>query len=167
MFLKNAIDGYKKAFTYRGAEGRKPYNFFILFQTIVFIFCIILIYFCIIPVANIADTGTLNKTPEISGPIALAIVGILIIVGISIYSGLATVAFSVRRLHDMGVSGWIFLAVYIAALIANKFLPALSSLINSVFLIMMMMAKTKFNDNKYRPHSTTAASSLIIEKIRK
>ncbi|NUU68867.1 DUF805 domain-containing protein [Enterobacteriaceae bacterium BIT-l23] len=133
FFIKNGVEGYRKAFSYKGVADRKSYLFFVLFQWIVIILVTLASFYL-----KVIFQGY-------SG------VGLFIVISISLYSWLAGLAFSVRRLHDTGQSGWILLILFIIVLIVEAVGEGGGNAVNAIFFLGLMLAKTKSENNKYRP----------------
>lgn len=102
FFINNGIAGYRKIFSYKGVDGRKEYFLFFLFQLIIYSI-LALISFRLLAIMK---EQSLNQSE--SGVI-LAGAGFLVILVMVGCAWLADLAFSVRRLHDIGLSGWVLL----------------------------------------------------------
>ncbi|WP_370090789.1 DUF805 domain-containing protein [Buttiauxella sp. 3AFRM03] len=172
FFITNAINGYRKAFCFRGVADRKSYFFFSLFQLLAFV---------------LADLYSQYICFELSEP--RDFFSILIVV--SSYPFLADLTFTARRLHDIGLSGWwvtlIFCMTFIFAVFIilwalitsweaslrkeNSFLPDyiwgeyISSkwqfqwglyIFNFVFNFLLALPKSKTENNKYRPANSVS-----------
>lgn len=147
FFIKNGIAGYRKAFCYKGVAGRRDYFFFMLFQGVVF---------GLQALASFYISSVFRDSSNVqAAPVILAVIGFFIVLAIGIYSWLAGLAFSARRLHDTGLSGWILLIPALIALGAEAVGEGGRYVINFVFSLGLMLAKTKTEGNKYQPDSTS------------
>lgn len=148
FFIKNGIEGYKKAFCYKGVAGRRTYFFFALFQLISYgLLALVSFYLSAIFLVH----SNVQVSP---GKVILAVIGFFIVLAIGIYSWLAGLAFSVRRLHDIGLSGWILLVPVVIAFAIEFVEPGGGYIVNAVFGLGLMLAKTKIANNKYRPETS-------------
>ncbi|AYN30197.1 DUF805 domain-containing protein [Buttiauxella sp. 3AFRM03] len=173
FFITNGIDGYKRAFCYKGVADRKSYFFFALFPFVFFtLFELILLYF---------QTVTLN----LYGEIQVRNIVIPALFATIIYSFLASSAFTVRRLHDIGLSGWwstlyfcvvLILVLFITLVMFFIFTPTdrylhfiifstiLFYMVSLVFYFLLALPKSKIEKNKYRPDdsiSTPATDEAV------
>lgn len=145
FFLKNGIEGYRKVFCYKGVASRRSYFFFGLFQFPIF---------CLLVLASFYLSSIFQVRSNLqimSGTVILAVIGFFIILAIGIYTWLAGLAFSVRRLHDIGLSGWILLIPMIIAFAIETVGEGSGAIVNGVFLLGLMLAKSKTDNNKYQP----------------
>ncbi|NLS54839.1 DUF805 domain-containing protein [Hafnia alvei] len=154
FFLKNGIEGYRKAFCYKGVASRRAYFFFALFQ---------LPMFCLLVLASfyLSSIFMVNSNLQIMpGTVILAVIGFFIVLAIGIYTWLAGLAFCVRRLHDIGLSGWVLLIPIIIAFAIETIGEGVGPIVNGVFLLGLMLAKSKTDNNKYQFDTTSRARDI-------
>lgn len=142
FFIKNGIAGYRKIFSYKGVAGRKEYFLFFLFQLIIYS-VLALISFSL---WAIMKEQSLNQSE--SGVILseFGFLAILVMVGCA---WLADLAFSVRRLHDIGLSGWVLLIPSTVSFLIILAGVEEGAVINGFFYLGLMLAKSREN-SKFR-----------------
>jgi uncharacterized membrane protein YhaH (DUF805 family) len=148
FFIKNGIEGYRKAFRYKGIAGRRAYFFFALFQLVIYGLIALISFY----LSGIFQNPSNVQTEPVA--VILASVGFFIALAIGIYSWLAGLAFSVRRLHDVGLSGWILLIPVVIAFAVGSVGAGGGYVVNAVFGLGLMMARTREDNNKYRPENS-------------
>lgn len=145
FFIKNGIEGYRKAFCYKGIASRKTYFLFGLFQLVVYVLVALASFYLSDIIQNHANV---QAAP---GAVILAVIGFFVVVAVGIYSWLAGLAFSARRLHDVGLSGWVLLAPIVIAFVVGYMGSGAGYVVTFVFNLGLMLAKTREDNNKYRP----------------
>ncbi|HAT1619101.1 TPA: DUF805 domain-containing protein [Raoultella planticola] len=147
FFIKNVIEGYRKAFCYKGVADRKTYFFFWLFQLPAGLIIKLALAYCLY---FLLFSGlSFNGLTIISGMGCFAILVALF------YSWLAWLALSVRRLHDIGLSGWVLLIPTLISFAVSKMIKgdqgeSIIAAIAIIFFLSLMLIKTKTKNNKYR-----------------
>lgn len=106
---------------FEGRARRKEYWMFVLFN---YIFLFILA----IPLGLVADSGNEALSGIFGGLLVLYLVAIII----------PTLAVAVRRLHDIGKSGWMYCV---------SFIP----FIGGIWLLVLMVTEGDVGDNQYGP----------------
>jgi uncharacterized membrane protein YhaH (DUF805 family) len=122
------IEVLKKYATFSGRARRKEYWMFVLFNIIFSI------------VATVID-NLLGTTQESGYGILSSIYSLAVLV-----PGLAV---SVRRLHDIGKSGWWLLI-------------ALIPLIGAIWLLVLTVTDSQPGDNEYGPNPKTSPSATVL-----
>lgn len=139
---------YRRYFDFSGRSRRKEYWWFAVFTTIVAMVFAIAIIAAIFGTANvlIADPATLFRAMR---PGMWVVVALLALFGLaSIIPGIAV---QVRRLHDLGVSGWWYLLFVVSGVILGeipKIGEGLNSLVSLGWIVWMFFPGTK-GPNKY------------------
>jgi uncharacterized membrane protein YhaH (DUF805 family) len=101
-FLDAIKRGFAKAFRYDGRASRGEFWFFYLFVVIV----LLVLYAIFIPVLITASQSMTSSSS--SPPAAFGVFGLLFsLAGLGL--GLVSLSAAVRRLHDAGYSGWMYL----------------------------------------------------------
>lgn len=145
---------YKKL--YRAIEGRSDrqeyWLFFLLFVAL-----------HIVPLVLFFGVfgGISQLNPEgIGGAMAgLGIITLLLMIPLFLVLGLsylAMAAVSIRRLHDIGITGWVYLALYVAVNI-----PLLNILAVIIYLVLMALPGTA-GPNKYGSHPDYEDSGSVF-----
>ncbi|MEQ1943660.1 DUF805 domain-containing protein [Mesorhizobium sp. VNQ89] len=115
--------------TFRGRARRKEYWAFVLFSTL----ALIVLSFA----GLMADAMLGNFDPYGSGP-----VGILIALGLAILVGfLPGLAVTVRRFHDVGMSGWFYLLFVVLSLFT----------IGGLIIFVVTLIPSQKRENKWGP----------------
>ena len=137
-----------KYFQFSGKASRKEFWYFVLFTMILnFLFATVgqilgLVYMIPMEIPNVSDTGEMTNIVQ-NIPLNLAQIGF----------GLATLipslTISVRRLHDIGKSGWWYLIIFI---------PLIGALILLAFFVM----GNEQSENKYRLHIQISVLAIVI-----
>ena len=133
-FLKVVRDNYSN---FNGRAHRKEYWMFFLFYVIFVI------------VAMVADNilGTTFTIGEGYYAVNLGYGWIWVLLNIALF--IPTIAVGIRRLHDIGKSGWWFLLAFIP-------------LVGGIWLLVLMCKDSDPGDNKYGP--SPKASTVLEEK---
>lgn len=143
FFIKNGIAGYRKIFSYKGVAGRKEYFFFFLFQLIIYSVLALISF----RLWAIMKELYLNQSE--SGSVILTEFGFLAILVMVGCAWLADLAFSVRRLHDIGLSGWVLLIPSTVSFLITLAGVEEGAVINGFFYLGLMLAKSREN-SKFR-----------------
>lgn len=115
--------------TFRGRARRKEYWGFVLFSTL----ALIVLSFA----GLMVDAMLGNFDPYGSGP-----VGILIALGLAILVGfLPGLAVTVRRFHDVGMSGWFYLLFVVLSLFT----------IGGLIIFVVTLIPSQKRENKWGP----------------
>ena len=115
--------------TFRGRARRKEYWAFVLFSTL----ALIILLLCGI----LVDALLGNFDPYGDGPIAvIATAGIALVVGF-----LPVLAVTIRRFHDVGMSGWFYLLFVVLSLFT----------IGGLIILVVTLIPTQKRDNKWGP----------------
>lgn len=133
--MKYFIDGLKKFATFTGRARRKEYWMFALFNII----------FCII--AIVAD-NLLGLTYHLNG---LDIGYGYLYTAYVLFTFLPGLAMLVRRLHDVGKSGWFFLVAFIP-------------IAGAIWLLVLLCTDSKPGPNKYGPNPKEAENNFDFDK---
>ncbi|AYN30202.1 DUF805 domain-containing protein [Buttiauxella sp. 3AFRM03] len=155
FFITNAIDGFEKIFCYKGVADRKSYFFFVLFQLLV------LVLLNLVALIGLSfDNERVHTTVAFS-----LVIGVLV----SFWSLLVKLAMSVRRLHDIGLSGWWVILIFCVTFVAfkhngimgiksadpNWFIDVVNIVVACVVWLgshlLLALPKSKIENNKYRP----------------
>lgn len=141
FFMKVILNGYLYLFRYRGVEGRKTYNIFYVFNLAVS--CCSAWATVYLFIQMLIRSGIVDRDPSMGIPV---LIGFLISLVFFLYSSLAGLASSVRRLHDIGQTGWLlFIPVGVALIYPVFGLP-----IKLVFDVVLMFLNSKEKNNNYR-----------------
>jgi uncharacterized membrane protein YhaH (DUF805 family) len=129
--------------TFSGRATRSEYWWFILFYSL----CMIVLFIpVILPPALTAD----GEEPS-RGLTALGLVGLLLFFGFFLATVVPSIAVTVRRLHDAGFSGWMYLL---------GFIPYVGG-----FIILVLACLGSKPDNKWGPNpkaATTYTAGLAL-----
>lgn len=125
----NAIRNNYANFT--GRARRREYWMFTLVNTIIsFLLYLLVAVFAIPSLLASQDSGNITPTPLILLGIYMIYILAILVPGLAI---------SVRRLHDAGYSGWMFLVTFVP-------------IIGSIGLLVLMVQDSKPGDNKWGPN---------------
>jgi uncharacterized membrane protein YhaH (DUF805 family) len=134
---------YRRYFEFSGRSRRKEYWFFALFTTVV----IVALMGAAVGVVAANLQGMMEWTPAAWQNLG---VGFWILGGLLVLFALASiipgVAVQVRRLHDLGVSGWWYLAFLVGGAVLDQVPNAgqgLGSLLSIGWIVWMFMPGTK------------------------
>jgi uncharacterized membrane protein YhaH (DUF805 family) len=147
FFINKIIEVYRKAFCYKGVADRKTYFFFWLFQLPVDLVIKLVLAYCFY---FLMFSGlSANGLTIISG------IGCFVMLIALLYSWLAWLALSVRRLHDIGLSGWVLLIPTLACLAVSNMIEGdsgdyIASAIVIISFLSLMLIKATTENNKYR-----------------
>lgn len=128
--MKEFVDVFKKAFVFNGRSRRKEYWMFVLFSTLISI------------VLSIVDTVAGLELAEGMGILG-GLFSILIII--------PTISVTIRRLHDIGRSGWWILL---------SFIP----IIGWITLFIFSLLDSQSGTNAYGPNPKESYSSYATAK---
>lgn len=139
---------YRRYFEFSGRSRRLEYWWFAVFTTLVVAVLVTAIVAAIFGTAN-AVTANPDTLLRAFGPGLWAVVAL---VGIFVLASLIPgIAVQVRRLHDLGVSGWWYLAFIVSGGVLPE-LPyggdALNGLVSLGWIVWMFFPGTK-GPNKY------------------
>lgn len=139
MTLGNAVRTcFKKWSTWEGRASRSESNWFYLFQLLV----IIPLYISLEVVEHEGSLGTIGWLL-----LTLSCFGALIIF-------MPALMVNIRRLHDLGYSGWVIPAVYVISLI-----PLIGVLISLIYTLVLIIAPGASGSNRYGPVPTNKYDS--------
>ena len=139
MALGNAVRTcFKKWSTWEGRASRSESNWFYLFQLLV----IIPLYISLEVVEHEGSLGTIGWIL-----LTLSCFGTLIIF-------MPALMVNIRRLHDLGYSGWVIPAVYVISLI-----PLIGVLISLIYTLVLIIAPGASGSNRYGPVPTNKYDS--------
>lgn len=114
----------KRYFDFSGRSRRMEYWMFILFQFIVF-FVLTLLLLAFIPFAEITAAEQAGVEPPPPGAGFWVLLGIIMLLWLAFI--VPTIAVTVRRFHDQGHSGWMYLL---------NFIPFFGGIIVLVFMFL-------------------------------
>lgn len=129
------IQALKKYTDFSGRARRSEYWFFVLFNSIILI------------IASVAD-GMLNTEFEIGEGGRLG----YIYLGYLLFTLLPGLAVAVRRLHDVGKSGWF---IFIS----------LIPLIGGIWLMVLFFTDSKPGENEYGPNPKGIGNYDEVERV--
>ena len=139
MALGNAVRTcFKKWSTWEGRASRSESNWFYLFQLLV----IIPLYISLEVVEHEGSLGTIGWIL-----LTLSCFGTLIIF-------MPALMVNIRRLHDLGYSGWVIPAVYVISL-----MPLIGVLISLIYTLVLIIAPGASGSNRYGPVPTNKYDS--------
>jgi uncharacterized membrane protein YhaH (DUF805 family) len=148
---------YRRYFEFSGRSRRKEYWFFALFTTVVIVALSAVMVGLLAASFQGLLQGSVNPIEAFGGAAwgGFALIGVFIMA--SIVPG---VAVQVRRLHDLGVSGWWYPGMLVASALLGQ-VPdvgsGLNSLVNLGWIVWMFMPGTKgpnrFGDDPKDPLS--------------
>ena len=124
---------FKKWSTWEGRASRSESNWFYLFQLLV----ILPLYISLEVVEHEGFLGTIGWLL-----VTLSCFGALIIF-------MPALMVNIRRLHDLGYSGWVIPAVYVISLI-----PLIGVLISLIYTLVLIIAPGESGANRYGPVPT-------------
>ena len=142
---------FKKWSTREGRASRSESNWFYLLQLLV----ILPLYISLEPIEDGGFIGTIGLV------YAISCFGSLIIF-------MPALMVNIRRLHDLGYSGWVIPAVFVISLI-----PLIGILISLIYTLVLIIApgdsgSNKYGPvptNKYDPDATTLSVSEALEAL--
>ena len=126
--------------TLQGRAARSEYWYFILFQAIVY--GILAALTLAISLLNGSDPVDAILYGEIEALLWVPL-GLILIFFLAMF--IPSIAVTVRRLHDRNMSGWWYLAFFVAG-----FVPVLDW-VSSIALLVIMALKGTDGDNRYGP----------------
>ena len=144
--------GNLKVFTIQGRLNRMPYN--------IFSFVLMLIPVVIITLMFLLQAYLKTNLKLVSGTFAnVLIAAALIAVFIVILCFIGQVTLTIRRLHDLNLSGWFYLlfiipdtltaALYNEASSLMKMISIVLTLIPVIFFLLLMFKRGTDGENKY------------------
>ena len=144
--------GNLKVFTIQGRLNRMPYN--------IFSFVLMLVPIVIITLMFLLQAYLKAHLNLVSGAFANAlIVSALIAVFMVILCFIGEVTLTIRRLHDLNLSGWFYLlfiipdtltaALYNEANSLMKMISIVLTLIPVIFFLLLMFKRGTAGENKY------------------
>lgn len=142
--MEDMLAPYKKLYrAIEGRSGRQEYWMFFLLALALHIVPAILFF------GVFGGISQMNPD-DLGGAMAgLGIVTILLLIPLYVVLALtylAGAAVSIRRLHDIGITGWVYVALYVTLLI-----PLLNFLGFIVYIVLMALPGTA-GPNKYGAH---------------
>ena len=150
-FLDAVKTCFKKWSAWEGRASRSESNWFYLLQLLV----ILPLYISLEPIEDGGFIGTIGLV------YAISCFGTLIIF-------MPALMVNIRRLHDLGYSGWVIPAVFVISLI-----PLIGILISLIYTLVLIIApgdsgSNKYGPvptNKYDPDATTLSVSEALEAL--
>lgn len=136
-----------------GRSSRREFWMFVLFVVLVYI-AAFAVLFGVIGGAGMAITDPTDIGALMAG--TGAVMMILLIIPFYIFlllTGVASVAVTIRRLHDLNLSGWVYLAYPFLAFLAAWIWAPLVLVVGIGWLVLMALPGTK-GANKYGSDST-------------
>ena len=144
--------GDLKVFTTQGRLNRKPYN--------IFSFVLMMIPVVIITLMFLLQAYLKAHLDFVNGTFANAlVVSALIAVFIVILCFIGQVTLTIRRLHDLNLSGWFYLlfiipdtltaALYNESNFIMKIISIVLTLIPVIFFLLLMFKRGTVSENKY------------------
>lgn len=162
-FNEAVASGYKKYFSIKGRATRSEYWNFVLFSVLLMV---------------LISVGAIIIAATVSGEASFETIGFTVLAVVFIYMfgfALPLTTMQVRRLHDVGLSGWWVFLVFALGLAANfaglnnfntasnEFAPlnALANLASIALLIVSVLpSQTKANKYGESANSATADDSV-------
>jgi uncharacterized membrane protein YhaH (DUF805 family) len=143
-----AFLAYRRYFDFSGRSRRMEYWLFALFTSLVALLLIAGLFGVSVGVLQALSAGSTVPWQAFGTGAWLAVAALGVFFLVSVIPG---VAVQVRRLHDLGVSGWWYLAFVVAGPLLER-LPGAGSGLNSLlslgWLVWMFMPGTK-GPNRY------------------
>ena len=136
-FLDAVKTCFKKWSAWEGRASRSESNWFYLLQLLV----ILPLYISLEPIEDRGFIGTIGLV------YAVSCFGSLIIF-------MPALMVNIRRLHDLGYSGWVIPAVFVISLI-----PLIGILISLIYTLVLIIAPGDSGSNKYGPVPTNKYDS--------
>lgn len=93
---------YRKAFRYDGRASRGEYWWFVLYQSLA-LFTVYLIFIVAITMTQSSDPSGTTAL----GPVVTIYIAVLVLCGLQLF--VVGLSLAIRRLHDAGMSGWMYL----------------------------------------------------------
>ncbi|HEY5368933.1 MAG TPA: DUF805 domain-containing protein [Hanamia sp.] len=134
------LQGLRNYATFTGRARRSEYWYFVLFS---FIFSIV----ASLLDRLIGDTFTMNLA---TGPTSLGYGYIYLLYSLAVL--IPSLAVGVRRLHDVGKSGWFFFIVLIP-------------LIGAIWILILFFTDSQVGPNKYGPNPKGIGNTDEIDEI--
>ena len=135
--------GDLKVFTTQGRLNRMPYNIFSFALMAVSFFILMLFEQVKEKFVIMKESDFISKVSESDVDILLLVV--LLIILILILTFIGDVTLSIRRLHDLNLSGWWYMLIFILSLSKSTIL----NLIALGFYIYLIFKRGTVGENKY------------------
>lgn len=143
----------KRYAQFSGRSRRKEYWMFLLLNVIVYVVLGALLFAGGMGEAFLGDDlGAADPEFGVLGTIAMLLIGLWALGTI-----IPNIALQVRRLHDLGFTGWIYLGVILAG-----FIPIIGGLIQLGFLVWMAVPGTE-GPNQYGDDPKDLANLSVFE----
>jgi uncharacterized membrane protein YhaH (DUF805 family) len=143
----------KRYADFRGRSRRKEFWAFVLLNVIVYAALIAIMFGTGFSAASLAGADPTNPF-AIYGSLFSGTGILLLIWGLAVL--IPNIAVSVRRLHDRDLSGWWYLAFFIA-----NFIPYINGLSSIAFLVVMCLDGTR-GPNRFGPDPKDPASAEVF-----
>ena len=139
---------FKKFADFSGRANRAEACAFLLTNTFINIIIYILLFMLIIVgfCAGLSNGGISSQSSQ-NAVTNISLIGFLVIFVLGAFyliTLIPTISLSARRLHDLNLSGWVQLIVYL-----SYFIPLLNLIVSFVFLIVMCCVKGTEGSNDY------------------
>lgn len=146
-FWKNRLD-------FRGRARRREYWVAFLWNSIISALMVVIAYLCFIFAFNVSGENIVLM-------IVSLVIGLIAIVYL-ILSGIGIISLSVRRCHDIGFSGWVFLLCMIGSICCG-----LGSIVWLVFCFLDSKEDNKWGPNPKSPENNvySGSGSIILSVI--
>ena len=149
--------GNLKVFTIQGRLNRKPYNIFSLAMLLVSFFMMILVEKMRESLVIMNESDVAGKASE--SDINTLLVFALLMLIIAIFMLIAEFTLTIRRMHDLNLSGWCYLLFCVpnvlTAIIYNEnslpimLISIVLSLIPLIFCLCLIFKRGTVGENKY------------------
>ncbi|GAA4644376.1 hypothetical protein GCM10023115_23360 [Pontixanthobacter gangjinensis] len=139
-----------------GRSGRQEFWMFFLFNILVVLGLVLLVFLFAGGLSSLDPTSALMGTMAGAG-VGFAVLLIIPVYAWAILTGVASTAVSIRRLHDMNLTGWLYL-VYLILMV----IPLLNFLVFIGFYVVMALPGTK-GPNKYGEDPIDPVSASTFE----
>ncbi len=155
--MEHMLMPYRKLYRLiEGRSGRREFWMFVLLNAIILVGLVALMFLFA------GGMSALDPTSAMMGPLMGAGFGFAMLIFIPAYiwmilTGVASVAVSIRRLHDMNLTGWIYVGY-----ILLSFVPILNFLVFIAYLVVMALPGTK-GANKYGEDPLDPVSASTFE----
>jgi uncharacterized membrane protein YhaH (DUF805 family) len=143
----------KRYADFQGRSRRLEYWMFQLLNIIV-LFVLVMPFFVSV---GLADLATLDQGEGFENIGAIGILSISLAGLWSLAVLIPSIAVTVRRLHDIGLTGWVYLGIVIAGL-----LPLIGFIASIAFIVMMFIPGNK-HANQYGPDPKNPYDAEVFE----
>jgi uncharacterized membrane protein YhaH (DUF805 family) len=128
MGFQEAVRAYYLQYVdFEGRSPRSAYWWPVLFRTIINTIFVVGIF------AVSISSGLFDKTSDPQGPAIAAVIGLgVFLIFFSLANIIPSIAVTARRFHDLGYTGWLYLAFIFAGMI----IPAIPGLALLIWFIM-------------------------------